>query len=165
MFTLCFCVQTPSAPCTPMITIFPQIPLSSIQVTGNNYPKSKKGCFPVVEDSLRSVHPSVVFSFPADLWSFSLPAARTTNSSMASHPRRHVQAASSPPLLPSPSPRRPHPTAVASSRSTSPSSQGAKHWTWLLSAVLPMAMQACTPPCHPSVRPPSTSTSSMCPAP
>lgn len=91
--------------------------------------------------------------------------ARTANSCMASHPRRRVPAASSPPLLLSPSPRRPRPTVVASFHSTSPSSQGAKPWTWLHSAVPLMAMQACIPPCHPSVRPPLTSTSSMCPAP
>lgn len=104
------------------------------------------------------------FSSPAVLWSFSLPAARTTNFSTVSHPRRHVPAASFPPLPPCPSPRRPHLTAAASFRSTSQSSQGAKLWTWLHSVALPMAMQACTPPCHPSVRPPSISTSSMCPA-
>ncbi len=70
-----------------------------------------------------------------------------------------------PPLLLSPSPSHPRQTAVASFHSTSPSSQGAKLWTWLHSAAHLMAMQACTPPCHPSVRPPLTSTSSMCPAP
>lgn len=108
---------------------------------------------------------SFFLPFPVVLWSFSLLVARTTNSSTASRPRRHVPVASSPPLLLSPSPRRPHPTAVASSHSTSPSSRGAKPWTWLHSAALPMAMQACTLPCRPSVRPPLTSTSFMCPAP
>ena len=146
--------------------------LSPIQVTGNNYPKfPPKVLALAAKDALLSFSLIPLFSplfhpspFPAVLWSSSSPAARTTNSSTASHPRRRVPAASSPPLLLSPSPRRPRPTAVASSRSTSPSSQGAKPWTWPRSAVLPMAMQACTPPCHPSVRPPSTSTSSMCPA-
>lgn len=112
--------------------------------------------------TLCSISSSLSLSFLAVLWSFSLPAVRTTNSSTVSHPHRHVPAASSPHLLLSPSPRHPHPTVVASFHSTSLSSQGAKPWTWLLSAVLLMAMQACTPPCHPSVRPPSTSTSFMC---
>lgn len=102
-------------------------------------------------------------SFPAVLWSFSLPAARTTNFCTASRPRRRVPVASSPPLPPSQSPNRPRQTAAASFHLTSPSSRGARPWTWQHSAVPPMAMQACTPPCLPSARPPSTSTSSMCP--
>lgn len=108
---------------------------------------------------------SFTLSSPVALWSFSLPAVRTVNSSTASHPHRHVPAASSPLLLHSPSPSHPLPTAAANFHSTSPSSRVAKPWTWLHSAVLPMAMQACTPPCHPSVRPPSTSTSSTSLAP
>lgn len=108
---------------------------------------------------------SFTLSFPVALWSFSLQAVRTANFSTASHPHRRVRAASSLLLPLSPSPSRHLPTAVANFRSTSPSSQGAKPWTWLHSAVLPTAMQACTPPCHPSVRPPLTSTSSTCPAP
>lgn len=102
-------------------------------------------------------------SISADLWSFSLAAARTTNFSMESHPHHRVPAASSPLLLPSLSPRPPRPTAVASCPSTFLSSRGAKPWTWRPSALLPMATHACTP-CHLSVKPHWTSTSSMCPA-
>lgn len=97
-------------------------------------------------------------------WSYSLPAVKTVNFCMVSHPAPPGLAESSPPLLLSPLPRIPPLTAGASSLSISPSSPGAKLLTWLPLAAPQMAMQACTPPCPHSARPPWTSTNSTCPA-
>lgn len=97
-------------------------------------------------------------------WSYSLPAVKTVNSCMGSRPAPPGPAESSPPLLLWLSPRTHPQTDGASSPSTSPSSLGARLLTWLPSAALQMAMQACTPPCPHSARPPWTSTNSTCPA-
>lgn len=94
----------------------------------------------------------------AGLWSYSLPAVRTTNSCMENRPVLPGPAGSSPHLLPSPSPRTRHPTVGVNSPSTSLSLLEAKLWTWPPSAAPPTAMQTCTPPCRPSVKPPWTST-------
>lgn len=121
-------------------------------------PNIKKAHFPV---SLLDMHVSALDAGP---WSYSLPAVRTVNSSMESLPPPQGPAESSPRLLLLPSPRTHPQTAGASSPSTSPSSLGAKLLTWLPSAALQTAMQACTHPCPHSARPPWTSTNCTCPA-
>lgn len=104
-----------------------------------------------------------IFLSSAGPWSYSLQAARTANSCMETHPAPPGPVGSSRLLhlwlLP-----RTHPQiAGANSLSISPSSPGAKLLTLLPSAAPQMAMQACTPPCPHSARPPWTSTNSMCP--
>lgn len=95
-------------------------------------------------------------------WSYSLPAVKTVNCCMESPQAPPEPAGSSPHPLLSPSPKTHPQTVDASCPSTSPSSPGAKLSTWLPSAAPPTAMQACTPPCPPSARPPWTSTNCMC---
>lgn len=109
--------------------------------------------------SLVDIHASSVVS---GLWSYSLPAVRTVNCCTESPQPPPEPAESSPRPLLSPSPKTHPPTAGASSPSTSPSSLGAKLSTWPPSAAPPMAMQACTPPCPPSVKPLWTSTNCTC---
>lgn len=97
-------------------------------------------------------------------WSCSLQAVRITNSCTESRQAPQGPAGNSPPLLPWPLRRTLLRTDGASSPSTSPSSPGAKLSTWLPWAAPPMAMQACTPPCPHSARPPWISTNYTCPA-